>query len=261
MAGPRHAPDHDGAGAAAVPDGWRPGPPDYVGVGTSGSGTAWWHGLIRQHPDVARLPGRPEALRFFDDGWQRSLDDDDLARYHAMFARPPGALAGEWTPDYLQQVWTPPLLRLTAPEARILVLLRDPVERFRDDLAGADEGSRRRQPTSRAAANAAFSRGLYADQLSRLWRAFPREQVLVLQSERCVIDPRRELERTFTFIGLSPEAAADIDPGHRGDAVTAAVPVVDDWQSEQLARHYAPELARLAALLPELDLSLWRAAR
>jgi hypothetical protein len=33
------------------------------------------------------------------------------------------------------------------------------------------------------------------------------------------------------------------------------------WQEEQLVRRYAPENTRLAALLPDLDLSLWRTPR
>ena len=94
------------------------------------------------------------------------------------------------------------------------MLLRDPVERFRSGRTLAENrftvGS-----TARAAANAAFNRGLYADQLLRLWRAFPREQVLVLQYERCVADARAQLARTFAFLGLEPDIPAGLDPGRR----------------------------------------------
>ncbi len=94
--------------------------------------------------------------------------------------------------------------RAAAPEARLLVLLRDPVERFRSGRTLAENrftvGS-----TARAAANAAFNRGLYADQLLRLWRVFPREQVLVLQYELCVADAPGQLARTFDFLGLGAE--------------------------------------------------------
>ena len=96
--------------------------------------------------------------------------------------------------------WTPPLLRQAAPEARLLVLLRDPVERFRSGRTLA-ENRFRVGATARAAANAAFNRGLYADQLLRLWRAFPRDQVLVLQYERCVADPPGQLAAHLRFPG------------------------------------------------------------
>ena len=207
-----------------------------------------------------RLPGRPKELHFFDDLWEGSLDEGAVARYHSSFARPPGTMAGEWTPGYMLDAWTPALLRRAAPEARLLVLLRDPVERFRSGRTLAENrftvGS-----TARAAANAAFNRGLYADQLLRLWQAFPREQVLVLQYERCVADPRGELVRTYAFIGLGPEVPASVDPGVRVNETPGPKAALSTWHADQLARHYAPQNARLAELLPDLDLSLWRAPR
>jgi len=238
------------------PDTWVAAPPDYVGVGTARSGTSWWDHLISQHPDVVRAPGRPKELHFFDELWAGELDEPLIARYHAHFARPPGTIAGEWTPGYMLDAWTPPLLRRAAPDARLLVLLRDPVERYRSGRTLAENrltvGS-----TVRAAANAAFSRGLYADQLQRLWQTFPPEQVLVLQYERCVADPRAQLERTYDFIGLSTHVPDGLDLGARVNESPGSKVSLSAWQSEQLARHYRPENERLADLVPDLDLALW----
>ncbi len=239
------------------PSGWLPGPPDYVGVGTARSGTTWWDSLINAHPLVSRPSETPKEVHFFDDRWGRGLTDADIRAYHALFARPHGHRSGEWTPGYMLDVWTPGLLREAAPSARLLVMLRDPVERYRSGRTLAENrltvGS-----TARAAANAAFNRGIYADQLLRLWSAFPREQVLVLQYERCVTDPRGQLERTFEFIGLEPELTAGVDVAQRVNASPGPKVELGAWQEDQLVRHYAPENERLKALLPDLDLSLWR---
>ena len=242
--------------APPTPVGWEVGPPDFVGVGTARSGTTWWDGLIASHPDVARAPGVPKEVHYFDDRWADDLDDAAIAAYHAYFAHPAGKRAGEWTPGYMLDAWTPRLLRRAAPDARLLVLVRDPVERFRSGRTLAENrftvGS-----TARAAANAAFGRGLYADQLLRLWRAFPREQVLVLQYERCVADTLAELRRTFAFLGLDPGAAGGIAVGVRVNASQGPKAALTAWQEDVLARRYAPENERLAALVPDLDLALW----
>ena len=58
----------------------------------------------------------------------------DIERYQRYFPVPEGAVAGEWTPGYLIDFWTPELIARAAPEARILVLLRDPIDRFRSGL-------------------------------------------------------------------------------------------------------------------------------
>lgn len=244
-----------------APEGWVPGPPDYVGVGTARSGTTWWDSLIGAHPQVSRLPGAPKEVHYFDGLWQGQLSDADVRRYHAFFARPSGHHSGEWTPGYMLDVWTPRLLRQAAPDARLVVLLRDPVERFRSGRTLAENrfavGS-----TARAAANAAFNRGIYADQLQRLWRAFPREQVLVLQYERCVADPAAELRRTFEFIGLEPSVPAGLDLGGRVNESRGPKVTLSGWQEEQLIRRYAPENERLAEMLEgDLDLSLWKSPR
>jgi hypothetical protein len=243
-----------------APSQGHPGPPDYVGVGTARSGTTWWDSLINAHPRVSRASDTPKEVHFFDDRWQHGLAAGDIERYHRYFTRPEGHLCGEWTPGYMVDVWTPALLRQAAPEARLLVLLRDPVERYRSGRTLAENrftvGS-----TARAAANAAFNRGIYADQLLRLWAAFPRQQVLVLQYERCVADPRTELQRTYEFIGLEPMVPAGVDSTDRVNESRGPKVSLSGWQEEQLVRRYAPENERLAALLPSLDLSLWKAPR
>ncbi len=250
---------HDPRSRPTTPEGWRPGPPDFVGVGTARSGTTWWDSLINAHPRVSRPATTAKETHFFDPYWKGGLRAADVERYHALFARPAGHLSGEWTPGYMLDAWTPALLRSAAPDARLLVLLRDPVERFRSGRTLAENrfsvGS-----TARAAANAAFNRGIYADQLLRLWAAFPREQVLVLQYEQCVAEPRRQLERTFRFIGLDGQIPVGIDPAARVNESRGTKISLSAWQEEQLRRRYAPENERLAALLPELDLSLWRSA-
>jgi hypothetical protein len=174
--------------------------------------------------------------------------------YHRHFPRPPGALTGEWTPSYMAQYWVPPLLAMAAPAARILVLLRDPIERFRSDLTHSIRLSRARNQI--ATVNLIFHRGLYFGQLTRLFAAFPREQVLILQFERCVMDPAGQLARTYQFIG--------IDPGFRPHNLRRPVNRTVEDKVHLNARHermlreaYGDEVRRLGELVPALDLSLW----
>ena len=231
-------------------------PPDFVGVGTARSGTSWWDELIHAHPDVHRVDGVPKEVHFFDRFWDGSFAEADIERYGHFFPRPAGGRAGEWTPGYMVDFWIPALLRRTAPEAKLLVLLRDPIERFRSGLT-LTENRLTLAWTPRAAANGGFQRGCYADQLLRLWSVFPREQVLVLQFEACLRDPRRELRRTFEFLGLDPGAVGGIDAERRVNESRVAKTVLRPEQTDALMRAYAPENDRLARLLPDLDLALW----
>jgi hypothetical protein len=230
-----------------------------VGLGAQKAGTSWWNALIHRHPDVHHAGAQPKELHYFDGAWEEPFGAADIERYWRFFPRPAGGVAGEWTPGYLIDFWTPELVAWAAPNARILVLLRDPLERLRSGLT-------HQLATSRATLDdgdirSAFGRGLYAPQLRRVLAAFPAEQVLIGQYEACRADPAGQLERTYAFLGLhafrpGDEALrAEVNPTTRrrfepSPALRAA-----------LLAGYADDIAQLPALVPGLDLSLWPTAR
>lgn len=238
------------------PEGWRTGPPDFVGVGAQRCGTTRWFDLIAAHPQVQKPPGLRKELHYFDRYHEGGFGAAEAEGYHAHFPRPPGALTGEWTPLYLTAVWVPAMLAASTSEVRLLVVLRDPVERYRSALQhhrrAADAEGR---PLDALAPHDAFLRGLYGAQLKRLLTHFERAQVLVLQYERCVSDPQGELRRTWEFLGLD-------DPGH--DLDLKAHP---NRQSEKRPLHadarrglvdaYSEDVTELVASFPEIDVGLW----
>ncbi len=188
-----------------TPPDWRTGPPDFVGVGAQRSGSGWWYRFaIESHPRVVGDRDNIKELHYFDRFWNGDVPADFAERYHTFFPRPAGAISGEWTPRYMHDHWSIRLLREAAPEARLLVILRDPVERFRSALAAWPRRTALGRGRILDQIAVAVSRGAYAEQLSRLFDLFPREQVLVLQYERCVADPVAEMARTCRFLGLEP---------------------------------------------------------
>jgi hypothetical protein len=234
-------------------------------VGAQRCGTTWWWRLLYDHPSIHLGAGK--ELHFFDGLFARDFTDGDVARYHALFARPAGTLTGEWSPRYMHSFWTPRLLRRAAPDARILVMLRDPLERYRSglshELARVGRVERRRRGTHVAAMCAAdaLSRSLYAPQLERILEHYPRDQVLMLQYERCVSDTTGELQRTYAFIGAEPAdhmpSVASVQrrgPGARRHALAS------ETEGDVLRAIHA-DLPRLRALAPELDLDLWPSCR
>ena len=76
-----------------------------------------------------------------------------------------------------------------------------------------------------------------------------------------MVDPAAQLRRTYEFIGLDPAVPEGLDVSGRVNESRGAKVVLSEWQEDQLARHYAPQNERLAAMLPDLDLSLWKGPR
>ena len=173
--------------------------------------------------------------------------------YHEWFPRPNGKKTGEWTPDYVYQPWVPPLLEQAAPDARILVIVRDPVERFVSGLthSGLVPGSHLGTVVAES-----VDRGFYAAALQRWAAAFESHRILVLQYERCVADPAQALARTYRFL--------ELDDGFRPTAINeAASPTrepkvaLEPEARRRLVELYRDDVAALVELVPDLDLSLW----
>lgn len=245
---PRHLPT-----VPICPDGFFVGPPDFVGVGSQKAGTSWWFSLIAAHPGVHEVPGVPKELHFFEGFWEREFREEDIERYHRYFPRQPGSIAGEWTTLYMHDPWVMPLLGLAAPQARILVLVRDPVERY---ISGIAHDLARGAPESAMLAAAHFSRGCYANQFERLLKAFGRTQMLVLQYERCVERSRVELAKTFEFLGL--EDSGYIPAGlHSEVNKTTSKPRLDPAVRQRLIEAYEEDVEDLTRSFAEIDVGLW----
>jgi hypothetical protein len=238
------------------PEDWHTGSPDFVGIGAQRCGTSWWYAAaIRSHPQV-QGSALGKEVHFFDRFWRGEAPPDLASRYARLFPRPEGKLTGEWTPGYMADFWAPALLRQAAPDARLLVMLRDPVERYRSALAFVRRRVGEREELRPASLREAMWRGFYHEQLRRVLELFPREQVLVLQYERCVAKPVAELERTCRFLGLRSRRR----PPQRLVAPPDSAPAkaaLNEATRRELTALYRPEVRRLVELAPEVDLALW----
>lgn len=228
------------------------GPPDFVGVGVQKAGTTWWYRLIAEHPGVYHHSPFHKERHFFGRFSITEFSDMDANEYHKWFPRPVSRITGEWTPDYVHQHWVAPLLRAAAPDVKLLVVLRDPVERFR---SGLDHCLQRGERLTPVVVSDAFSRGLYGSQLARLEGVFPRDRILVLQYEACVADTRARLADTFAFLEIDDSFIPDeLDRrvSHTGRPVK-----LPDTTRHQLIELYRDDLRLLAISRPELDFDLW----
>jgi hypothetical protein len=239
-----------------VPDGWTLGPPDYIGIGVQKGGTTWWWKLIAQHPDVVgELKETHHLTRL---GW-RPLFDEDRESYYGYFPRPAGKIAGEWTPQYMSVPGMVDTIKAVAPQAKLLVLLRDPVERYRSGVGHWQKLKERRGKRLNlwAGRKDAFERSFYGFSLSRYVEAFGADQILIGQFEKCLQDPAGQYARTLQFLGL-PDWLPDEESLGTPRNVSQKRPspgVLDE--PEDLVASMEDDVRLLLTLAPDFDLSLW----
>lgn len=232
----------------------RPAPPDYVGMGAIGPRNRWWQSLLTAHPQVESRAPRKMGLGYFGRFCTRPMTSEDVDAYHEHFRRKRGRFDGEWTQRYLFDPWVAPLLARAAPDAKVLVMLPDPVERYRrklavprPDVSDHDKGYWMDEVAAR---------GHYATQLRHLWNYVDRSRVLVLQYERCVAAPREQFARTLDFLGLDPWA-----PEAGWEPPEPEFPMAPLWGeiAAALRDDLLGEALELSSLVEDVDLDLWPA--
>ncbi len=172
-------------------------------------------------------------------------------------AAPQGTLRGESTPFYLYSHDAQRRIRELVPQARLIVVLRDPIERAHsnwthlwsagldpiDDFVRACAAEDQRVAAGWAEFWHYKRLGLYGQQVEHLYSVFPREQVLVFRYRELVEDPPATLDRICGFLGVSQgvidhvprenvTAHPELTPRHRavsrimraGSAVTSRLP-------------------------------------
>jgi hypothetical protein len=212
--------------------------PDYLIIGTKRGGTTSLARWLLEHPDVKPLfPAREtrKGTYYFDVNYNRGqswyLSHFPTRRHRARAERQARRqlLLGEATPYYLYHPHAAIRARQIVPGARIIALLRHPVdrayghwaERYRQGVeplgfpaaVEAEErrlaGEERRMLADPAYVSFAHQHHSYVDQsryargLARWMSAFPPGQVLVLRSEDLFADPIPVYHQVLAFLGLA----------------------------------------------------------
>jgi len=253
--------------------------PDFLIIGAKRGGTTSLDAYLREHPAVPPLFPRAQKIKgtyFFDENWARG---ERWYRSHfptraalALLRRRTGATprVGEASPYYLFHPLAPQRAASLVPHARIVVLLRDPVERafshYKERLendteplsfddAVAAEDARIAGEEARIVAEPRYvsvphrhqsyvAQGRYATPLRRWMSAFPREQILVLPSELLYRETQATYDAVCDHIWLGRHRLVD-QKAHEARPSVA----LSDATRSRLRSMVADDVAALEALV------------
>ncbi len=241
--------------------------PDFVIIGAQKCGTTFLYQLLVQHPHVK--PAFAKEVHYFDlnfrkgDNWYRSYFPLQV-RYSRKY------ITGEASPYYLFHPHAPRRASAVVPDAKLIVLLRNPVDRAyshyqhqvkrvkgeaRETLTfeEAIEAEERMLPgevskmlqdeyyeSSSHRSRSYLSRGIYIDQLLAWSRFFQRKRMLILKSEDLFSDTTSVLGRMLDFLEIphwTPETVSI--PNKR--EYTGVSPLI----RQRLDEYYKPQNQRL----------------
>jgi hypothetical protein len=231
---------------------------NFLIAGVQKGGTTALFDYLGDYPDVALSDVK--EVHFFDDEAQ-DWAAPDLAAYHAHFPPPDGRPTGEATPIY--SYWPGSLERIAAynPAIRLIVVLRDPVQRAwshwrMEHARGAEahpfswcirEGRQRlfdTHPWGHHRDISYVERGFYGEQIERVLGLFPDRQLKVVTAEALRAEPAAVLGAVRAFLDLPPASTPAPRSSHVGremDGLTSA-------DVDHLRQVYAADAERLATL-------------
>lgn len=207
--------------------------PHFIIVGGQRCGTNSLYEYLAAHPRIGRaLP--IQEVHYFDlnfakgPRWYRGHFPLSFERPLAKSSPTPARITGECSPYYMFHPLAPQRIAATLPNAKILMLLRHPVDRAYshyqhersrgietvsfeeaidrepDRLAG--EVDRMRNDQNYESFNhqhfSYLARGRYIEQVETFFSLFPREQILVLISEQLFSDPAASHTQALRFLDL-----------------------------------------------------------
>lgn len=221
--------------------------PDFLILSAGRCGSTSLFAILGAHPQV--LEPSHKELHFFDRNYERGLDFYrrlfPLAAHRRALERRLGrpVVTGEATTYYLLHPAVPERAAAAVPDAKLIVILRNPVDRAYShyqlsvrngdeplsfEAALAAEESRLAGAEERLAADPSYdspahrtnsyvARGLYLEQLERWEACFPAEQFLLLRSEDFFGDPTGVVGKVTAFLGLEPHPGPLPPPRNQAD--------------------------------------------
>jgi Sulfotransferase family len=197
--------------------------PNLVVIGVTSCGTTALHYYLDLHPQIGM--SRPKELDFFIDGAEpegrvsvSGRREEELVRsvpsnwskgvdWYASHFSPADRVRGESSARYTAPWFTgvPERMASLLPDARLIMLVRDPIERMVSHYVMLRSEGREWRPVDEAFAqpdNLYLVRSRYFRQLRRFLEHFPRDRMLVLSQEDLLHRRTDTIRSAYDFLGV-----------------------------------------------------------
>jgi hypothetical protein len=216
----------------------HPKAPDFFVIGAGRSGTTSLHGYVSQHSQLFLAPKNPSYFYACDLGGSGFEHDpaalpsyflSDATRYQPLFAQAPaGTLTGDVSPVYLASTRVAGRIARHNPGAKLITLLRNPVDRVFSHYVARHRDGLEHTPTFeklvdvetreaivRSDANASYlPGGMTSHFLQPYFDVFPRDQIVIHFYEDFATDTGAVMRDLCRFLGARDDFPFDVSQIH-----------------------------------------------
>jgi hypothetical protein len=252
--------------------------PDFLIIGTQRGGTTSLYRYLQAHPCIR--PASTKEVHFFDMrfhkglAWYRGHFPTQIEQYAVERLHGHRLVTGEASALYLFHPHTPKRVAKTLSSIKLIVLLRNPVDRalshyyhaikhgwetlsFEEAIEGEEQRTAQereklladeRYESSAYRHRSYLTRGIYVDQLQVWMTLFAREQFLILKSEEFYADPAATLKAVLAFLNV-PETKLPLDKQAYRAHNANTYPKMEPALRKELIVYFESHNARLYAYL------------
>ena len=245
--------------------------PDFYIIGTQKGGTSSLYDYLTTHPSIEPCYTKEPSYfdRYFERGlhWYKINFPFKIHKFIATNIFKNNFVTGEASVRYLDHPFAPQRIKEITPNAKFIILLRNPISRSfsqysrvkgnnREDLsfreAFLNESKRTQDDFKKIYTNhlyyadsyftySYFERGIYVDKIKRWMEVFPKEQFLIIQSEEFFKNPSKIYNDVLEFLGLIPFSIGEFKIKGK---VNKNRNIDDDFRNE-LVEYFKPHNKRL----------------
>lgn len=207
--------------------------PSFIIIGAQRCGTTSLYDYLSHHPQI--IPSPVKELFYFDDyytrpiEWYKSFFPTEKEREKLERDLVASVITGEASPSYFFHPYAAKRIKETLPDVKLILVLRDPIERayshynhikrlnreplsFEEALEKEleritpDVEKLARDENYKADQRRDYSyltRGYYAKQLKEWYKHFPKEQLLIIQSEEFYRETPKVYDEIVEYLGLN----------------------------------------------------------
>jgi hypothetical protein len=242
-------------------------------VGAAKCGTTSLYEYLSQHSDIFMCPVKePHFFTSLVENNNKNLYKipEKGKKYHTRIVRDPAVyknlfnegsgykIRGEASPSYLWAIDAPQRIFEYNPQAKIIILLRDPVKRlisnYQMDYAMGIQKSTQFLETVKeefkkekkiwGTDRVYIDLGFYYQQISRYAALFPSPQLLILKFDELIASPKPTLQRVFTFLGTDEKFADNIIIEQHNTASRPISPWINTIRKNKIVKVFSSLLGK-----------------
>jgi hypothetical protein len=191
--------------------------PNLLVIGAIKAGTTSLYHYLRQHPQIFMSPLKEPNYFWYSGRYEPRSRVRTWEEYLRLFegARDESVI-GEASAQYLHQDQAVERIHESLPGVRLIVSLRNPVDRAYSDYLAKVRGDWERRTFADVCepGSAYVERGLYYDRARHYLQVFGRRRMHFNIFENFAADPQRNMEKIFRFVGVDDSFVPDMSVVH-----------------------------------------------